>query len=66
MTSGERMVWAAELVRAMGPYQPDATQQLLRAIRRASELVDALHAIDRADLRDGEAAKLDAMQGVTR
>jgi hypothetical protein len=66
MTSGERMIWAAEFVRMMAPFQKDDESRLRAAIRAASEAVDALHVVDRADLRDGERAKLDDMQGVPR
>lgn len=66
MTSGERMIWAAEFVRAMTGCRPDSGPHLIAAIARASALVDELHALDRADLSDGQRAKLDDMQGVHR
>ena len=42
MTSGERMVFAAEFVRVLGPYQPDARREIAQAVRLACAKVEAL------------------------
>lgn len=67
MTSGERMVWAAEFVRQMGPWQPSAGRAVDAAAKRATELVAALR--DAAKMRSGDEdmrAALEDMTGVKR
>lgn len=54
------MVWAAEFVRAMGPYRPDARHQVQSAIRRAAELVEALRREDEVHLESSEVDNLNA------
>lgn len=42
MTSGERAVWAAEFVRVLGPYRPDARREIGEAVRFAHAKVEAM------------------------
>ena len=63
MTSGERMVWAAEFVRMMGPWQTHADRAVDEAAKRATDLVAAMRRA--AKLKSGHEDMVAALEDMT-